>query len=40
LSTQELIDTVRALVAGDKGLPAIDESKRTCNKRFAKLERP
>jgi fructose-bisphosphate aldolase class I len=37
MNTQELIDTAKALVAGDKGLLAMDESNPTCNKRFAKL---
>jgi len=32
-----LTDTAQALVAGDKGLLAIDESTGTCNKRFAPL---
>jgi fructose-bisphosphate aldolase class I len=32
--------TARALVAGDKGLLAMDESNPTCNKRFAKLGIP
>jgi fructose-bisphosphate aldolase class I len=32
-----LIDTARALVAGDKGLLAMDESNPTCNQRFAAL---
>jgi fructose-bisphosphate aldolase class I len=32
-----LVDTARALLAGDKGLLAMDESNPTCNKRFAKL---
>ncbi len=32
---QTLIDTARALVAGDKGLLAMDESNGTCNRRFA-----
>ncbi len=32
-----LTDTAQALVAGDKGLLAIDESTATCNKRFAPL---
>jgi len=27
--------TARTLVGGDKGLLAMDESNRTCNKRFA-----
>ncbi|HQT77363.1 MAG TPA: fructose-bisphosphate aldolase class I [Rhodopila sp.] len=35
VSTQKLIDTARALVAGDKGLLAMDESNPTCNRRFA-----
>ncbi len=38
--TQTLIDNVRALVADDKGLLAMDESNPTCNKRFAKLDIP
>ena len=33
---QEALDTARALVAGDKGLLAMDESNPTCNKRFAR----
>ena len=37
---QELIDTARTLVAGDKGLLAIDESNPTCNERFARLGIP
>ncbi len=37
MNAQELIDTARALVAGDKDLVAMDESNPTCNKRFAKL---
>ena len=40
MNTPELIDTARALVAGDKGLLAMDESNSTCNKRFAKLGIP
>jgi fructose-bisphosphate aldolase, class I len=40
MNTQELNDTARALVAGDKGLLAMDESNPTCNKRFASLEIP
>lgn len=40
MNTQELSDTARALVAGDKGLLAMDESNPTCNKRFAKLGIP
>jgi fructose-bisphosphate aldolase class I len=40
MNAQELIDTARALVAGDKGLLARDESNPTCNKRFARLGIP
>jgi fructose-bisphosphate aldolase class 1 len=40
VTAQELIDTARALVAGDKGLLAMDESNPTCNKRFAELGIP
>jgi fructose-bisphosphate aldolase, class I len=40
MSAQELEDTVKALVAGDKGLLALDESNPTCNKRFAALGIP
>jgi fructose-bisphosphate aldolase class I len=40
MNAQTLIDTARALVAGDKGLLAMDESNPTCNKRFAKLGIP
>jgi fructose-bisphosphate aldolase class I len=40
MNTQELIDTAKTLVAGDKGLLAMDESNPTCNKRFAKLGIP
>jgi fructose-bisphosphate aldolase, class I len=40
MSSQELTDTARALVAGDKGLLAMDESNPTCNKRFAGLGIP
>jgi fructose-bisphosphate aldolase, class I len=40
MNTHQLIDTARALVAGDKGLLAMDESNPTCNKRFAKLGIP
>ena len=35
-----IINTAKALVAGDKGLLAMDESNPTCNKRFAKLGIP
>jgi fructose-bisphosphate aldolase class I len=40
MNEQELIDIARTLVAGDKGLLAMDESTPTCNKRFAKLGIP
>src|ERR1039458_6652451 len=40
MNAQNLIDTAQALVAGDKGLLAMDESNPTCNKRFAKLDIP
>ncbi len=40
MDTQKLMETARALVAGDKGLLAMDESNPTCNKRFAKLGIP
>ena len=36
MNTLALIDTARMMVAGDKGLLAMDESNPTCNKRFAK----
>ena len=36
VNTQALIDTAKMMVAGDKGLLAMDESNPTCNKRFAK----
>jgi fructose-bisphosphate aldolase class I len=40
MNIKNLIDTARQLVAGDKGLLAMDESTPTCNKRFAKLGIP
>jgi len=40
MNAQQLLDTARAMVAGDKGLLAMDESTPTCNKRFAKLGIP
>ncbi|MGZ4971051.1 MAG: class I fructose-bisphosphate aldolase [Methylobacter sp.] len=40
MNAQELIDTAKKLVAGDKGLLAMDESTPTCNKRFAKVGIP
>jgi fructose-bisphosphate aldolase, class I len=40
VNVQNLIKTAGALVAGDRGLLAMDESNSTCNKRFAKLGIP
>jgi fructose-bisphosphate aldolase class I len=40
MKSQTLRDTAQALVAGDKGLLAMDESTGTCNKRFSSLEIP
>lgn len=40
MNAQALVDTARALVAGDKGLLAMDESNPSCNKRFARLGIP
>ncbi|MGA3013627.1 MAG: class I fructose-bisphosphate aldolase [Bacteroidales bacterium] len=40
MNIQDIIDTAKALVAGDKGLLAMDESNPTCNKRFAALGIP
>jgi fructose-bisphosphate aldolase class I len=40
MNIQELINTARMLVAGDKGLLAMDESTPTCDKRFARLGIP
>ena len=40
MNAQALIDTALSLVAGDKGLLAMDESNGTCNKRFAKAGIP
>src|SRR5664280_1709897 len=40
MNAQKLIDTAKALVAGDKGLLAMDESNPTCDKRFARLGIP
>jgi fructose-bisphosphate aldolase class I len=37
---EKIIETARMLVAGDKGLLAMDESNPTCNKRFARLGIP
>jgi fructose-bisphosphate aldolase class I len=40
MNTQLLINTAKRLFADDKGLLAMDDSKPTCNKRFAKLDIP
>ena len=40
MNEAELINTASALVAGGKGLLAMDESNPTCNKRFAKIGIP
>ncbi len=40
MNVPDIKDTARALVAGDKGLLAMDESNPTCNKRFAALGIP
>jgi fructose-bisphosphate aldolase class I len=40
MNTPMLVDIAHALVAGDKGLLAMDESNPTCNKRFAALGIP
>jgi fructose-bisphosphate aldolase class I len=40
VKTQAILETAKALVAGDKGLLAMDESVPTCDKRFAALGIP
>ena len=40
MNADELARTARAIVSADKGLLAMDESTRTCNKRFARLGIP
>ncbi len=40
MSLQKLVEAAKELVAGDKGLLAMDESNATCNERFAKLDIP
>jgi fructose-bisphosphate aldolase, class I len=40
MNERDLIETARQLVAGEKGLLAMDESNPTCNKRFALLKIP
>ncbi len=37
---EQLVQTAQALVAGDKGLLAMDESNSTCDKRFAAVGIP
>ena len=40
MKTQAILETAQALVAGDKGLLAMDESVPTCDRRFAALGIP
>jgi fructose-bisphosphate aldolase class I len=40
MNAQALMDTAKALVAGDKGLLAMDESNPTCDRRFAQAGIP
>jgi fructose-bisphosphate aldolase, class I len=40
MNGEKLVETARQMVAGDKGLLAMDESNPTCNSRFAKLGIP
>ena len=40
MNAEELIDIARTVVAGEKGLLAMDESNPTCNNRFARLGIP
>src|ERR1700760_3722621 len=40
MNTQQLIPTIKALLDGDKGLLAMDESIATCHKRFKPLGIP
>jgi fructose-bisphosphate aldolase, class I len=40
MNAQELIETAKTPVAGDKGLLAMDESNPTCDKRFAGMGIP
>ena len=40
MKAQAILETVQALVEGDKGLLAMDESTTTCNRRFAALGIP
>jgi fructose-bisphosphate aldolase class I len=40
MKSKNLIEIAQAMVAGDKGILAMDESNTTCNKRFAELGIP
>ena len=40
MQAQRLVATAQALMAGDRGLLAMDESTGTCNKRFAEIGIP
>jgi fructose-bisphosphate aldolase class I len=40
MNAQNLIDTAKTLIPGDKRLLAMDESNPTCDRRFAKLNIP
>ena len=40
MNAHSLVETARAMVAGDKGLLAMDESNGTCNQRFASVGIP
>lgn len=40
MTSEKLIETAKAMVMGDKGLLAMDESNTTCNKRFEQLGIP
>ena len=40
MNEQQLIDTAKSLVAGDKGLLSMDENNSTCKKRFASFGIP
>jgi hypothetical protein len=37
MKAEELIDSAKTLVTGDRGLLAMEESNPTCNKQFARL---
>jgi len=40
MNAKQLVNTAKMLLAGDKGLLAMDESNPTCNERFARLGIP